>query len=48
MILSQASALISLKLNYNDLAYEIIKIYTGNAFSKNELKKIIKNSYKEL
>ena len=35
------------KLNYNDLAYEIIKIYTGNAFSKNELKKIIKNSYKE-
>ena len=34
-------------MNYNDLAYEIIKIYTGNAFSKNELKKIIKNSYKE-
>ena len=35
------------KLNYNDLAYEIIKIYTGNTFSKNELKKIIKNSYKK-
>jgi len=35
------------KLNYNDLAYEIIKIYTGNTFSKNELKKIIRNSYKE-
>ncbi len=33
------------KLNYNNLAYEIIKIYTGNTFSKNELKKIIKNSY---
>jgi threonine synthase len=31
------------KLNYNDLAYEIIKIYTGNTFSKNELKKIIRN-----
>ena len=35
------------KLNYNDLAYEIIKIYTGNTFSKIELKKIIKNSYKK-
>ena len=35
------------KLNYNDLTYEIIKIYTGNAFSKSELKNIIKNSYKK-
>jgi threonine synthase len=35
------------KLNYNDLAYEIIKIYTGNTFSNNELKKIIKISYKK-
>ena len=35
------------KLNYNDLAYEIIKIYTGNTFSNNELKKIIKVSYKK-
>ena len=35
------------KLNYNDLAYEIIKIYTGSTFSKIELKKIIKNSYKK-
>jgi len=35
------------RLNYNDLAYEIIKIYTGNTFSKNELKKIITNSYKK-
>ena len=35
------------RLNYNDLAYEIIKIYTGNTFSKNELKKIITNSYKD-
>ena len=35
------------KLNYNNLAYEIIKIYTDNTFSKNELKKIIKNSYKK-
>ncbi|MEK0436232.1 MAG: threonine synthase [Proteobacteria bacterium] len=35
------------KLNYNDLAFEIIKIYTGNTFSKSELKKIIKNSYQE-
>jgi threonine synthase len=34
------------KLNYNDLAYEIIKIYTGNTFSKTELKQIIKKSYK--
>jgi len=29
------------------LAYEIIKIYTGNTFSNNELKKIIKISYKK-
>ena len=35
------------KLNYNDLAYEIIKIYTGNTFSNKELKKIIKISYKK-
>jgi len=35
------------KLNYHDLAYEIIKIYTGNTFSNNELKKIIKISYKK-
>ena len=35
------------KLNYDNLAYEIIKIYTDNTFSKNELKKIIKNSYKK-
>jgi len=35
------------KLNYNDLAYEIIKIYTGNTFSNNELKKIIKISYRK-
>ncbi|MEY3752111.1 MAG: hypothetical protein RLZZ354_653, partial [Pseudomonadota bacterium] len=35
------------KLNYNDLAYEIIKIYTGNTFSNNELKKIIRISYKK-
>jgi threonine synthase len=35
------------KLNYNELAYEIIKIYTGNTFSNNELKKIIKISYKK-
>ena len=34
------------KLNYNDLAYEVIKIYTGKTFSKAELKKIIKKSYK--
>ncbi|MCX5691446.1 MAG: hypothetical protein NTV94_16925 [Planctomycetota bacterium] len=36
------------KLNYNDLAYEIIKIYTGNAFSKNELKKIIKKNERSI
>lgn len=35
------------KLNYNDLAYEIIKIYTGDTFSNKELKKIIKISYKK-
>jgi threonine synthase len=35
------------KLNYNDLAYQIIKIYTGNTFSNNELKKIIRISYKK-
>ena len=35
------------KLNYNNLAYENIKIYTNNTFTKNELKKIIKNSYKK-
>ena len=29
------------------MAYEIIKIYTGNTFSNNELKKIIKISYKK-
>jgi threonine synthase len=34
------------KLNYNDLAYEIIKIYVGKTFSKTELKKIINKSYK--
>ena len=35
------------KLNYNNLAYEIIKIYKDNNISKNELKKIIKNSYEK-
>ena len=35
------------KLNYNDLAYEIIKIYTGNTFSNKQLKKIIIKSYKK-
>jgi threonine synthase len=35
------------KLSYQDLAFEIIKMYTGNTFSKIELKKIIKNSYKD-
>ena len=44
--LSEATLKRLSSLNYNDLAYEIIKIYTGNTFSKNELKKIIKNSYK--
>ena len=29
------------------MAYEIIKIYTGNTFSNNELKKIIRISYKK-
>jgi len=33
------------QLNYNDLAYEVIKIYTEDTFSKAELKKIIKRSY---